>query len=645
MGFGLVLIPSEGVKPVMKSVAISLVGLLCAVGLVGCATNRYNPNPDVIPPTSPVSNFTGIAFSGVVLAGTQPVVGASVQLYVAGTNGNGSTPTALLTTPLITDSKGGFDATTYTCPSTTSILYVVATGGHIGVAGASNSAIVLMTSPGACNNSILANTNATYTLTVDELTTVASAYAFAQFLNAGAQLGATTTNSSGITLAAGTLANLVNIANGAGTGSGFPTTGTSPIAKLNSLANLLNACVVSSGSGSAACSSLFSSVTTGTAPANTLDAALDLVKSPGTNVATVYSLSMTSSAYAPALAAAPSDWTLFVTYTGGGMNDPSAISIDSKGNVWVASYFSTASLFTNTGTPVFGTGLSGDGLGNIYGGTVDANDVMWIANEPGVANNYVSSVSVLTPGGTAASGSPYTMGGLNFPISIAVDQTNVSWIVDYGNSHLTLLSNAGAAQSGATGYDGVDASGNGNFIFPVAVAVDGNRNGWVANQSSNTITKVTASGPAYTSYIVGNGPSGIAVDAGNNVWSANYYGDSVGVVSSAGSVLSGASGFTGGGVLHPQGIAADGAGTVWVANYRGPSLSEVAGVNAKAGVGAALSPAAGWAPDAKLLEAFGLAIDASGNIWISNFGSNTVTEFIGMAAPVKTPLLGSTRVP
>jgi hypothetical protein len=612
--------------------------LLCIAGAVGCGGDSSSSNSG-----SPSSNgsYSGVAFAAKVLAGSTPISGATIQVYVAGTTGNGSVPTKLISTALTTDATGAVSiAGGYTCPTSSSVLYIVAAGGSIGPSGTANSAITLMSSPGACNS---ITTNATYT--VDELTTVASAYAFAQFLSAGAQLGATSTNSSGITLAAATLANLANITTGSGAGSGFPATGTSPIAKLNSLANLLNACVVSSGSGSAACSSLFSSVSSGTPPTNTLDAALDLVKSPGTNVASLYSMSSVSSAYAPALTVAPSDWTLFVTYSGGGMNDPSAISIDSKGNVWVASYFATASLFTNTGKPVFGTGLTGDGLGNIYGGTVDANDVMWIANEPGQANNYANSVTLLTMGGTAANGSPYISGGLNFPIAIAVDQTDVSWVVDYGNSHLTLLTNSGAALSGTAGYDGVGVSGNGNFIFPVAVAVDSNRNGWVANQSSNTITKVSTSGPTYTSYVVGGGPSGVAVDVNNNVWSANYYGDSIGAISSSGNVLSGASGFTGGGVVHPQGIAPDGAGTIWVANYRGPSISELAGVGAKAGTGTALSPAAGWGPDAKLLEAFGLAIDASGNIWVSNFGSNTITEFVGMAVPVKTPLLGAVRVP
>jgi hypothetical protein len=38
-------------------------------------------------------------------------------------------------------------------------------------------------------------------------------------------------------------------------------------------------------------------------------------------------------------------------------------------------------------------------------------------------------------------------------------------------------------------------------------------------------------------------------------------------------------------------------------------------------------------------------VDASGNLWISNFGSNTLTEFVGLAVPVKTPLLGLPAAP
>jgi hypothetical protein len=35
-----------------------------------------------------------------------------------------------------------------------------------------------------------------------------------------------------------------------------------------------------------------------------------------------------------------------------------------------------------------------------------------------------------------------------------------------------------------------------------------------------------------------------------------------------------------------------------------------------------------------------LAIDASGNLWLSNSGGDTITQFVGLASPVRTPLLG-----
>jgi DNA-binding beta-propeller fold protein YncE len=121
------------------------------------------------------------------------------------------------------------------------------------------------------------------------------------------------------------------------------------------------------------------------------------------------------------------------------------------------------------------------------------------------------------------------------------------------------------------------------------------------------------------------------------VWVANYSGNSISEISSSGAVLSKGS-YTGGGIDHPQAIAIDGTGNVWIANYRGLSITELAGATATA-PGSALSPSGGLGADADLLEAYAIAVDASGNLWISNFGSNTLTQFIGLASPVRTPLL------
>ncbi len=210
-------------------------------------------------------------------------------------------------------------------------------------------------------------------------------------------------------------------------------------------------------------------------------------------------------------------------------------------------------------------------------------------------------------------------------------------MVDYGNSRLTHLSGSGQPLSGSAGYSSAQ------LMFPVAVAVDGSHNVWVANQSSTTVTKVAPDGSQFTSYSCGNGPSGLAIDQLGNVWVANYYGNSISEVSASGAVLANGP-YTGGGIDHPQGIAIDGAGNVWIANYRGPALTELAGA-ASATPGALLSPASGLGPDAALLEAYAIAVDASGNLWISNFGSNTLTQFIGLAEPVRTPLLGLPAAP
>jgi hypothetical protein len=365
---------------------------------------------------------------------------------------------------------------------------------------------------------------------------------------------------------------------------------------------------------------------------------MNLARHPATGIAAVYTASMASAVYAPALTAAPSDWTMFVTYNGGGMDAPSGLGIDSAGNVRVASYFSIASYFSNTGVPTFPNGFTDGNLFEAYGLAVDLGDNVWIPNEQtGGVNGGLGSISVFNSTGQTISGaSAFSTGGIDFPVAVFIDTNETSWVVDFGNSHVTLLSNSGTPLSGTSGYT------TSQFDFPVAVAVDSNCYGFVGNQGGNTITRIAPDGSDFESFVTGNGASGIAVDGANNVWSANYFGSSVGLLSSTGKVIS--SGYNGGGIRNPQGIAIDGAGDVWVANYRGPSITELAGATTNQ-PGAAISPASGYGNDAALLEAFALAIDASGNVWVTNFGSNTLTEFVGLAVPVRTPLVGPVAIP
>jgi hypothetical protein len=116
--------------------------------------------------------------------------------------------------------------------------------------------------------------------------------------------------------------------------------------------------------------------------------------------------------------------------------------------------------------------------------------------------------------------------------------------------------------------------------------------------------------------------------------------------------------FTGGGTILPWGVAIDGADTVWVAQFSGQRLVHLCGaVPAKcpAGsrkVGAGISPASGYTFDG-FVRSTGVAIDPSGNVWVTNNwrmkpnpanpGGHQVVVFVGMATPVRTPLIGSPR--
>src|SRR5205814_5962911 len=181
-----------------------------------------------------------------------------------------------------TDGAGAFTIPAgYACPAATSQLYVVVRG------DTAHPYISLATALGACNQ--LASGSQ---FVINEVTTAAMAYGLAQFLSPGGNLGSSATNTKGLSNAVATVASLANVTTGTSPGAAFPANGLSPAVKINSIANLLNTCT--SASSASGCSSLFSATTPagGTAPSNTLDAALSLVRNPGSNVTTLYTQSI-----------------------------------------------------------------------------------------------------------------------------------------------------------------------------------------------------------------------------------------------------------------------------------------------------------------------------------------------------------------
>jgi streptogramin lyase len=577
----------------------------------------------------------GTALNGRLVGGQQPISGATISLYAAGLGGTGTGATSLLSANVLSGADGGFSIShLYTCPSASTQVYIVARGGNPGLGGSvNNAASVLMAPLGDCGNL----TSSTY-ITINEVTTVASAWALAQFAPAGvasgAMFGASPTNATGLRNAFLVASNLVNVSTGLAGGATLPAGAALESTKLYTLADVLATCINSNGG--AACTPLFAASTSTTVPTNTLDAALQIVRHPGANISAVYNAANPQGPFQPTLTATPNDWTMSISYIGGGLYEPTALGIDSTGSIWAANYLGgQASKLSATGVPAAANGFQDPTLYESFGLAVDGQDSVWITVEEssGGINSGDGSISKFSSSGALLSGSGFTAGNIYYPYGIAADSNGDIWVADYGHigSSATLLATDGSSLSGTNGF-------NAQLPFPVSVALDGNHNAWFA--AEQVAGEVAPNGTS-SIFTCCRGPVSVALDPAANVWLADFMASALVQLTPAGTVqqrLQGA-----GGIRSPQTVTTDAAGNLWATNFRGGSISGfTAGASA-----AALSPATGFGVDPGLSEPFGIAIDASGNVWVSNFDPayNSLTQFVGLAVPTRTPRLGLPAAP
>src|ERR1700733_525501 len=190
----------------------------CALVLAGCAGM-----PAIT--TSNTDSIPGTVLHGTVHGGQNPIAGAHVYLYAVNTNGYGGPGIAASSTNasvsllhsgtgttedgsnhyyVTTDQHGNFTITgDYSCPSSYPHTYFYALGGDSG--SGANSAITLTAPAQACNTS--ASTD------INEVSTVATAYAYAGFASDPLHVGSsnTTLAATGLTNAANNVANLEDI--------------------------------------------------------------------------------------------------------------------------------------------------------------------------------------------------------------------------------------------------------------------------------------------------------------------------------------------------------------------------------------------------------------------------------------------------
>ena len=597
------IIHSKNQRILQGSTAV-LAGLL-ALALTGCGGIGVGP----ITSTGTGALVHGIA--GTVHGGQQPIAGSTVQVYILNNGalkGLSAAPTGATAT---TDGGGNFAITTsYSCPMG-SYAYIVATGGNSGGGGA-NPATALMAGLGPCPvTSAVVNIN--------EVTTVASAYALAPFMSDYKHVGYTG-SATGIGNAFLMINTLANVTTGTSPGASVSANTAVPTAEIYTLADLLGKCINSNVLTGNTCSTLFGLTVPpsgGIAATDTISATLNIATNPA-GVSGIWGQVPTGGPFQTTLTQQPSDWTLSVKLTGSNLSTPWGVAIDGSGNAWVTNETGTyASEFSPNGTALSGT--SGIAFSGAQGISIDGSGNVWIANTGN--NNIVKLTS------SGALSTLVTSAALAGPVDVAADARGNVWVANYNGNDVLELGNNGSVLN--------TLSGSGNTTRPTAVAVDFAGNVWISNNGTSTMTEYSKTAGLINAGYTDNalqGPAGVALDSAGRAWVAGTGGPELSGFTAAGTVAGNAPVY---GVLNqPVGVAVDSAGTIWVTN----STASGSVAQFQAATGTSLNAALG-----SLNTPVEIAVDPSGNVWTANSGDNSVSIFVGLAAPTTTPLVARTN--
>jgi uncharacterized protein (TIGR03437 family) len=340
--------------------------------------------------------------------------------------------------------------------------------------------------------------------------------------------------------------------------------------------------------------------------------------------------------------------------TSGQLDYPLRVTVDSKGNYYIADFLtwvvrevSGGTINTIVGcenpcTTTTAPGFMGDGgpavqaeISDVHGLATDSNLNIYLADTGnGVVRKVTAPGPITAPAGVISTfagvapalgsvthgysgdGGPATSAELSQPSAVAVDSGGNVYIADYGNYTVRKVDTSGKistiAGTGVWGYSGDGGPANKAMLAqPYALAIDSSGNIYISDLGNSNIREITTDGNIHT--IISNVMAGsIAVDAADSIYFSNSDPHDLATVRKiladgtqyviAG--IPGNPGFSGDGgpgllaqLNQPNGVALDASGNVYVADSQNqvirlltPVSSSISVVNAASGNGVSIAP-------------------------------------------------------
>jgi hypothetical protein len=596
-----------------------------------------------------------VSLAGIVQISHSPVAGSFVTLYAAGEGESVELAQGKA------DADGGF--TLVVGPeklkaAKDQVLYIIARGGAPKAGKGSPAAVALLSVLG---------TSLPKSITLNELTTVASAFTAARFIKGESISG----KPLGLRIAAGNTPNLVDPVTGSWGKAildSLNCTQTTTLAKLNTLASLITACATDSNDDWRTRFLKAAMPTGGAMPKNTLEAVAGIARRPWEEPKSLYALfdeafpqpkdgSRRNAPFVPYLALTPDDFALSLCFSGGGNYSAGKLCFDAEGNLWSGQNWMPGSQsgvvrsigggtikFAPNGTalspPI--TGFTGMGVDGIGWGTGVTKDKVWVTGFNGkIGVMDFEGRPLGTENDIPVAGK---LGGL---MGVGVAPNGDVWIADGTKNQLVHFPGGRIKEARLVEVKGLRS--------PFGIAIDAQNRVCVSNSQSDMVVRFPADDPSKVeAFRAGIAGRGVALDSKGNLWVASNMSldfpvpkvpdgasamkqfqimmevamktlspdNPTGVINMIrpDGTQPAPKGFTGNKAVYvPWGVSIDGNDDVWLANILGRSVVLMAGDKTSGhAAGTKTGDAIHVFQSGSIQILTDVAVDPAGNVWAAN---------------------------